>query len=222
MSGIPSRTETIGMPDEGAMDAHVAIPAAGSGPGVLVLMEIFGVGAYIRGACDRLAEQGYVSMAPDLYRRIRPGARFGPGEEGLREAGAAVAELDMDGAIEDASVALEALRGLPEVNGRTGALGFCLGGSLAFGVAVNADPGTLVAYYGSHIPETPTGSRARRCFTSAPRTRTSRCHRPSASRSSPRRVPTGRSTSRSGAATRSTIGRTRCSTSPSRPLAPGS
>ena len=153
MSGIPSRTETIGMPDEGAMDAHVAIPAAGSGPGVLVLMEIFGVGAYIRGACDRLAEQGYVSMAPDLYRRIRPGARFGPGEEGLREAGAAVAELDMDGAIEDASVALEALRGLPEVNGRTGALGFCLGGSLAFGVAVNADPGTLVAYYGSHIPE---------------------------------------------------------------------
>jgi carboxymethylenebutenolidase len=153
MSETPSRTERIGMPDEGAMDSYVALPAAGGGPGVLVLMEIFGVGAYIRGACDRLARQGYVAMAPDLYRRIRPGAQFGRGEEELRRAGAAVAELDMGGAIEDASVALEALRALPEVNGEPGTLGFCLGGSLAFGVAVNADPATLVAYYGSHIPD---------------------------------------------------------------------
>jgi carboxymethylenebutenolidase len=153
MSETASRTETIGMPDQGSMDAYVAVPAAGGGPGVLVLMEIFGVGAYIRGACDRLAGQGYMAMAPDLYRRIRPGARFGTGEQGLREAGAAVAELDMPGAIEDASVALEALRALPGVNGGAGTLGFCLGGSLAFGVAVNADPDTLVAYYGSHIPD---------------------------------------------------------------------
>ena len=150
---MSSRTETVQMPDGGPMDAYVAIPETGGGPAVLVLMEIFGVGAYIRGVSDRLAEQGYVAMAPDLYRRIRPGAQFGSGREGLREAGAAVAELDMAGAIDDAIVALDALRGLPELRGGAAVLGFCLGGTLAFGVSVHGDPDTLVAYYGSGIPE---------------------------------------------------------------------
>jgi carboxymethylenebutenolidase len=150
---IATRTEVISMPDGGQMGAYVAIPECGSGPGVLVLMEIFGVGTYIRGATDRLAEHGYAALAPDLYRRTRPGAQFGRGPEGLREAGAAVAELDVPGAIEDAIVALGSLRALPEVTGGAGVLGFCLGGTLAFGVAIAADPDALVAYYGSGIPE---------------------------------------------------------------------
>jgi carboxymethylenebutenolidase len=120
---------------------------------VLVLMEIFGVGTYIRSAADRLAEHGYVALAPDLYRRTRPGVQFDHGPEGLQEAYAAVSELDMAGAIEDAITALATLRALPEVTSGTGVLGFCLGGTLAFGVAVGADPDTLVAYYGSGIPE---------------------------------------------------------------------
>ena len=150
---IATRTETIQMPDGGAMDAYVAIPEAGGGPGVLVLMEVFGVGRYIRGATDRLAEHGYVAIAPDLYRRTRPGVRFGQGQDALQEAMAAAGELDAPGAIEDAIVALAALRALPEVRGGTGVLGFCLGGTLAFGVAIGADPDALVAYYGSGIPE---------------------------------------------------------------------
>jgi carboxymethylenebutenolidase len=147
-----TRTETIAMPDGGSMDAYLAIPESGGGPGVLVLMEIFGVGTYIRGATDRLAEHGYVALAPDLYRRTRPGVQFGKGREGLQEAFAAVSELDMAGAIEDAVAALGTLRTLPEVSGGTGVLGFCLGGTLAFGVAAVADPDTVVAYYGSGIP----------------------------------------------------------------------
>jgi carboxymethylenebutenolidase len=150
---IATRTETLAMPDGGSMDAYVAIPAAGTGPGVLVLMEIFGVGTYIRGATDRLAEHGYVALAPDLYRRTHPGVQFGKGQEALREAFAAVSELDMTGAVQDAIVALGRLRSLPEVEGPSGVLGFCLGGTLGFGVAVASDPDTLVAYYGSHIPE---------------------------------------------------------------------
>jgi carboxymethylenebutenolidase len=150
---IATRTETIPMPDGGSMDAYVAIPESGTGPGVLVLMEIFGVGTYIRGATDRLAEHGYVALAPDLYRRTRPGVQFGKGPEGLQEAFVAVGELDMAGAIEDAIAALDTLRARPEVSGGTGVLGFCLGGTLAFGVAVGADPDSLVAYYGSGISE---------------------------------------------------------------------
>ncbi|MFZ0385850.1 MAG: dienelactone hydrolase family protein [Solirubrobacteraceae bacterium] len=150
---ITTRDETIPMPDGGSMGAYVAIPEAGAGPGMLVLMEIFGVSTYIRGATDRLAEHGYVALAPDLYRRTRPGAEFGKGPEGLREAFAAVSELEVPGAIEDATAALGTLRTLPEVSRGTGVIGFCLGGTLAFGVAVGGDPDTLVAYYGSGIPE---------------------------------------------------------------------
>ena len=47
---ISTQTETITMPDGGAMDAYVAAPESGHGPGMLVLMEIFGVGDYIREA----------------------------------------------------------------------------------------------------------------------------------------------------------------------------
>lgn len=150
---ISTQIETIAMPDGGTMDAYVAAPESGRGPGMLVLMEIFGVGAYIREATERLAGLGYVAIAPDLYRRIRPRAEFGEGDEALQEAFATSQQLDGEGAVADAIVALDALRARPEVESGSGVIGFCLGGSLAFGVACAADPTALVAYYGATIPE---------------------------------------------------------------------
>jgi carboxymethylenebutenolidase len=145
---ITTATVTIAMPDGGEMGAYLAIPESGSGPGMVTVMEIFGVGDYIRGAADRLAQSGYVALAPDLYRRTQPGAEFG---HDLKRAGAAVSELDMRGAIDDATVALAHLSALPEVTGNAGVLGFCLGGTLAFGVAQAADPAVAVCYYGSGV-----------------------------------------------------------------------
>src|SRR3954454_16638594 len=120
------------MPDGGSMSAFVALPAEGHGPGVLVLMEIFGIGPYIRRACERLAELGYVAMAPDLYRRLSPGLELPHDEAGVAEALQTVQQLDGEGAVEDAVVALGALRSLPEVGADlpVGAVGFCLGGRL--------------------------------------------------------------------------------------------
>lgn len=149
-----ARNETIAMPDGGSMDAFVVVPSGGGGPGVLVLMEIFGVGPYITHACERLAELGYVAMAPDLYRRMQPGLVFEHDEAGIQEAMQAVQRLDGEGAVEDAAVALRALRALPEVGGAAvGAVGFCLGGRLAFGLGAAADPDTIVCYYGSGIAD---------------------------------------------------------------------
>jgi carboxymethylenebutenolidase len=150
-----TRTETISMPDGGSMGAFVALPPEGSGPGVLVLMEIFGVGPYIRRACERLAELGYVAMAPDLYRRLSPGLELPHDEDGVAEAMQTVQQLDGEGAVADAAVALEFLRGLPEVgsDARVGAVGFCLGGRLAFGLGAAADPDAIVCYYGSGIAD---------------------------------------------------------------------
>jgi carboxymethylenebutenolidase len=147
-----AHSETITMPDGGEMGAYVASPASGAGPGVLVLMEIFGVGSYIRRAADRVAELGYVALAPDLYRRIEPGVEFDHDEAGMNRAFAAVQRLDIEGAIEDSVTALVALSDLSEVAGRgVGALGFCLGGTIAFGVAAAASPAAAVCYYGSGV-----------------------------------------------------------------------
>ncbi len=148
-----TRTETIPMPDRGEMGAFVALPDGGHGPGLVVLMEIFGVGSYIQRAAERLAELGYVALAPDLYRRTSPGLALEHDQEGLQAAMAALGKLDFAGAVEDSIAALQYMRDLDEVNAPVGVLGFCLGGSLAFEVAAQSDPAVAVSYYGSTVAD---------------------------------------------------------------------
>ncbi len=151
---MTTRTERIETAD-GAFDAHVAIPESGSGPGMLLIHEIFGVNDYVRDSARRLAELGYVVLAPDLFWRTQPGLELAHDEQGLQLGFAAMQRLDVPQAAADAVVALAALRALPEVaaaGARAGVLGFCLGGTLAFQVAALGDPETAVCYYGSGIP----------------------------------------------------------------------
>jgi carboxymethylenebutenolidase len=130
---MASRTEPIRARDGGEFPGHVALPESGSGPGMVVIQEIFGVNDYIKGACERLANLGYVALAPDLYWRLGPGIAIdekGPG--GLDTAYGLVGRLDFAKASDDAITALEHLGGLPEVTGgNAGIVGFCLGGGVA-------------------------------------------------------------------------------------------
>ena len=147
------RVERVQTPD-GVMDAHVSLPESGAGPGIVVIQEIFGVGDYIKESADRLAELGYVALAPDLYWRIEPGIALAHDEAGLGKAFETVQKLDQELAVRDSLDALKAVRELPEVTDkRAGVLGFCLGGTLAFQVAVQGDPDVAVCYYGSGIAD---------------------------------------------------------------------
>lgn len=146
-------TETITTGDGSAMGAHLALPASGTGPGIVVLQEIFGVNDYLRAACARLAGLGVVAMAPDLYHRVEPGLDIPHTEEGVQRAMAVAQGLDHGRAVADALDALDQLRARPEVTGRAGAFGFCLGGSLAYEMAVAGEPDAAVCYYGSTIPD---------------------------------------------------------------------
>jgi carboxymethylenebutenolidase len=130
----------------------------------VVFQEIFGVGDYIKEAADRLAGLGYVALAPDLYWRIEPGIALEHDDAGMGRAFETAQKLDHELAVRDAIDALDALRKLPEVTGgkkpsgtanpspTAGVLGFCLGGTLAFEVAIESDPDVAVCYYGSGIP----------------------------------------------------------------------
>lgn len=150
MTGHPPRTIPVTVAD-GQFDLKIWEPGEPA-PGVLVLQEIFGVGDYIEAVCARLAAAGYVAAAPDLFWRFAPGWRADHDEAGMQASFEQVAKLDVPQAIADAVAALGTLGDFPDVAGRPGVLGFCLGGTIAWGVAAAGDPSCAVSYYGSGVP----------------------------------------------------------------------
>lgn len=146
-----TRTEQIST-DGGTFAGHVALPDSGSGPGVLLLQEIFGVNDYIRSVAARLAAAGYVAMAPDLFWRLEPGVEINTtGDEALTEGVGYAGRFDNEAGITDLAASLAHLRSLPEVSGKVAAMGFCFGGTMAFLAAANLDPDCAVSYYGSGV-----------------------------------------------------------------------
>ena len=148
---ILTRTEAVTVPD-GSFSAHVALPPSGSGPGILLLQEIFGVNDYLTAVADRLAELGYVVLAPEIYWRLG-GSVDESRPDFMDQAVGLLQQVDWDVAVSDAVAALDSLRARPEISGGVGVMGFCFGGGLAFNVAAVADVDVLVAYYGSALPE---------------------------------------------------------------------
>lgn len=146
-----TRSERITAPDGGVFDAHVALPDAGTGPGILVIQEIFGVNAYIRERCALLARMGYVALAPDAFWRIERNIALEPGEGALEQAFGYMSRYDAETGLKDLAAALDHLRDLPEVTGKVGVLGFCFGGTMAYRLACHAGPDAVVSYYGSGI-----------------------------------------------------------------------
>lgn len=150
---VTTRRALIPAHGMGAMPALVAEPGQGSGPGILLMHEIFGITGYIRRRATALAEAGYVTIVPDLYWRLGEGVVIDEAGEGALEAGLDYRQrLDFGAAVDDAVAAFEHLDEMEESLGHGGVLGFCLGAGIAFGVAVHADPATAVLYYGSDIP----------------------------------------------------------------------
>ncbi len=145
-----TRTDQVTVPD-GRFDLHVWIPDAGHGPAILLLQEIFGVGAYIKAVGDRLAALGYVVGAPDVFWRIQRNWESEHDEAGLQASLAIVGKFDFAKGIDDCVAAFHALAGEAEAQGGTGVMGFCMGGLLTYHVAARTQPAVAVSYYGSNI-----------------------------------------------------------------------
>lgn len=119
---------------------------------ILVIQEIFGVGPYIRAVAERLAGLGYLVGAPDVFWRFAPNWQSGHDADGLAASFEQLGKLDVPTAIADCSAALSVLGGQPGITSSPGVMGFCLGGTLAWGVAATAEPGVCISYYGSGVP----------------------------------------------------------------------
>lgn len=143
---------TIGGPD-GDFMGYLAMPASGSGHGVVVIQEIFGVTTSMRKVADNLAAAGYIALCPDLFWRLEPGFKVDSGDDeaGLQKAFAHYGNFDVEKSIGDLKVAMSHLRGLDGYQGKVGTVGYCLGGFLAYLMAAHTDADASVGYYGVGI-----------------------------------------------------------------------
>ena len=128
----------------GATSGYLSIPAAGRGPGVVVIQEWWGLVDHVRDVCERLAREGFVALAPDLYR--------GESTTDPGEAERLMMDLDLPRAEEDLAQAIGALLNHDAVEGAgVGCIGFCMGGQLALHAATrNRRIGAVVDCYGIH------------------------------------------------------------------------
>ena len=108
----------------GECRGYLAVPSTGTGPGVVVIQEWWGLVPHIREVADRFARAGYVALAPDHYR--------GTATTEPDEAGKLMMGLQVGAAADDIAGAADYLLALPEVSSESiGAVGFCMGGGLA-------------------------------------------------------------------------------------------
>ena len=131
--------------------AYVARPADAPKAAIVVIQEIFGINAGIRRKCDRLAEEGYLAVAPDLFWRLERGIELDPDvEPEFQRALELMGDFDQDQGIRDIEAAITWAR--EESGGKkVGCVGYCLGGRLAYMTAARTDVDASVGYYGVGI-----------------------------------------------------------------------
>lgn len=149
MNSSASQIE-IESPD-GPMPASLWLPPRRTGPGLVLVQEIFGVSDYIRQRAADLAELGYVVCAPEVYWRLPDRSIDFRRDDVLDQAMGLVSQVDWSSAVADVAHAVNHLRGRLEVHGGVGVIGFCFGGGLAFNVAAVEPVEVLVSYYGSAL-----------------------------------------------------------------------
>lgn len=135
--------------EDGAFQAYVARPASDKAPAVVVIQEIFGVNAVMRQMTDDLAAQGYLAICPDLFWRLQPGIDITDRTpEEWKQALDFMNRFDVDKGVSDIAATLAHARADKGATGKAGAVGFCLGGLLAFLTATRTNVDASVSYYG--------------------------------------------------------------------------
>lgn len=147
-------TETVSVPTlegDAHFNAYVARPAQKPHAAIIVIQEIFGVNTGIRQKCDKLAAEGYLAVAPDLFWRIEPGVELDPDVESeFNRALDLMGTFDQDQGIRDIEATIHHIRGAMDVP-KVGCVGYCLGGRLAYMTAARTDIDASVGYYGVGI-----------------------------------------------------------------------
>ena len=123
---------------------YLSAPESGSGSGLIVIQEWWGLVDHIKNVVDRFAGEGFVALAPDFYD--------GQTTDSPDEAGKLMMALEIESAEQNLRGAIDYLLGRDDAAGGTvGTVGFCMGGQLAlYAACVNPRVGACVDFYGIH------------------------------------------------------------------------
>ncbi|HJQ17985.1 MAG TPA: dienelactone hydrolase family protein [Allosphingosinicella sp.] len=147
-------TDIATLDGTGRFQAYAAEPATTPKAAVIVIQEIFGVNAGIRGKCDHWAKLGYLALAPDLFWRVKPGVELDPDlPDQFQQAVELMGQFDQEKGIEDIEASVRAARAKMGGSGKVGCVGYCLGGRLAFMTAARTDVDASIGYYGVMIDQ---------------------------------------------------------------------
>ncbi|HEY0105806.1 MAG TPA: dienelactone hydrolase family protein [Rhizomicrobium sp.] len=140
---------------DGDFAAYLAAPASGRGPGVVVIQEIFGVNAVMRAIADDYAARGYFALCPDLFWRLEPGVQLSDKTDAeWQRAFDLMTRFNQDAGLRDIQHSIDYLKhGVAGCTGKVGAVGYCLGGLLAYLAAARTDIDASVGYYGVSIQD---------------------------------------------------------------------
>jgi len=140
---------TLTAADGFQLGAYRADPKGPPRGGVVVIQEIFGVNRHIRAVCDRLADAGFRTMAPQVFDRMVPNFESGYSEAEVAKAREFIPRLDWAKLMLDASAAVDALK---KEGGPVAMIGFCMGGTVAFIAATRLGGlAASICYYGGQI-----------------------------------------------------------------------
>ena len=142
------------------VDAYLAQPSTqGTYPGVIVIQEVFGVNDHVKEVTRRMAQEGYIAIAPAIYQRQAPGFAVGYTAEDLEEGRKYKEQTKASELLNDIQTAINYLKALPNCQGNGfGCIGFCFGGHVAYLAATLPDIQATASFYGAGIAtETPGG-----------------------------------------------------------------
>jgi carboxymethylenebutenolidase len=121
-------------------------------PGIVLIQEIFGVNDVMRRLADEYAKLGFVVLCPDLFWRIKPGIQITDKTQKEWDLAFSLFQrFDQNKGVEDLGSTMDELRRTPGCSGRVGAVGYCLGGKLAYLMATRTTIDCAVGYYGVAI-----------------------------------------------------------------------
>ena len=139
---------------DGEFGAYLAAPASGRGPGVVVIQEIFGVNQVMRTLSDEFAARGFFALSTDLFWRLEPGVQLTDKTDAeWKRAFDLMGRFDPDKGVTDIQASIRLLRQTQGCTGKVGAVGYCLGGLLAYLTAARTDCDASVGYYGVNIDQ---------------------------------------------------------------------
>lgn len=146
-----SEWKTLRAEDGHELSAYVAQPSGVPVAGLVVIQEIFGVNAHIRSVADSYAKDGFLAVAPAIFDRFEAGVELRYEGEDMQRAMGFAKRLNMDNVLKDTHAAIDYAH--VATGKRTGVIGYCLGGSVAWLAACRLKIDAAVGYYGGQISQ---------------------------------------------------------------------